>query len=101
MIIYNVTCKVDHACASAWLHWMRNEHIPEIISTGCFTHATILRLLDQDEEDGVTYAIQYHANDRSNYDDYIDHHANTMRKKATEKWRDQFISFRSVMEVVN
>jgi hypothetical protein len=101
MIVYNVTVKLEHPIADEWLEWLRKEHIPDIINTGCFTHATILRLLDQEEDNTVTYAIQYHATDLLKYNDYIEHFANAMRKKATEKWRDQFISFRTVMEVVN
>ncbi len=101
MIIYNVTVKLDLSIADQWIEWLKKEHIPDLINTGCFTHASILRLLEQEEDNCVTYAIQYHATDLSKYNDYIEHYADTMRKKATEKWRDQFISFRTVMEVVN
>lgn len=101
MIIYNITIKVDHAIAAAWLDWEKKEHIPDVLQTGCFTHANILRILDTDDEEGVTYAVQYHAPDKSHYDQYIREFANGLRKKATEKWGDRFIAFRTVMELVN
>ncbi len=101
MIIYNVTIKVNHAIAAAWLDWLKKEHIPDIIQTGLFTHATILHLIETDDEEGVTYAVQYHALNKINYDQYIKQFAEEMRKKAREKWGDRFIAFRSVMEVVN
>jgi len=100
-IVYNVTIKVDHRIAERWLQWMKKEHIPDIIATLCFTHATILRLLEADETEGPTYAIQYHAESKAFYNRYIEIFAESMRKKATEKWGDQFIAFRSVLEVVN
>ncbi len=100
-IIYNVTTKVDHRIAGEWLSWLKEEHIPDIISTGCFTNAVILRLIEVDETEGPTYAIQYHAASKALYNRYIETFAETMRKKATEKWGDKFISFRSVLQVVN
>lgn len=101
MIIYNVTVKTDHSIARAWLAWLKEEHIPEVISTGCFTHATVLHLLEVDESDGITYAVQYHSENKELYDRYISEFAGEMRRRATEKWGDKFIAFRSVMEVVH
>ena len=31
MYIYNVTVKVDHTIVKAWVHWLKKEHIPEVI----------------------------------------------------------------------
>lgn len=101
MIIYNVTTKVDHTVAADWLNWLTTEHIPGIIATRCFTHATILHLLEVDDTEGVTYAVQYHAVDKSLYDRYLQQFAGDMRAKAMEKWGNKFIAFRSLMEVVH
>lgn len=101
MIIYNVTSKVDHSIAEDWLSWLQQEHIPEVIATGCFTHARVLRLLEVDETDGLTYAIQYHAESKALYNRYIREFSPELRKKGTEKWGEKFIAFRSVMEIVH
>ncbi|MDZ4793142.1 MAG: DUF4286 family protein [Bacteroidota bacterium] len=101
MIIYNVTTKVEHTVAAAWLNWLTAEHIPAIIATGCFTHATVLHLLEVDDPEGVTYAVQYHAADKLLYDRYLQQFAGEMRAKAMDKWGNKFIAFRSIMEVVH
>jgi hypothetical protein len=100
MIIYNVTVKVTNDIATAWLDWLQKEHIPDMISTGCFTHANVLHLYEQDDDEGVTYAVQYHALNQDLYQKYLDIHAPVMRKKGQEKWGDHFIAFRSVMKIV-
>jgi len=101
MIIYNVTVQVERPIADNWLAWLREEHIPDIISTGCFTQATILRLLETDETEGPTYAVQYQAESHVLYNQYIEKYSEAMRKKGTDKWGNQFIAFRTVMEVVH
>lgn len=101
MFIYNVTIKVNHSIAKDWLRWLKEEHIPDILQTGCFTNATILHLVENDDEEGITYAIQYHAESKANYNRYIENFANEMRKKSIDKWADNFIAFRTVMQIVN
>ncbi len=101
MFIYNVTIKVDQAIAEQWLRWLKEEHIPEVLETECFTEARILRLLEVDDSSGPTYAIQYSAESKALYNRYITTFATEMRDRSFKKWGDQFIAFRSVMQVVN
>jgi hypothetical protein len=100
MIIYNVTVKVDHSIAAPWLQWIKEEHIPDIISTGCFVKASVLQLLEVDDADGPTYAVQYHAESKALYNQYIQKFSDTLRKKGIDKWGNKTIAFRSVMQVV-
>lgn len=100
MIIYNITTKVTNSIATEWLQWIQEEHIPEIVSTGCFSHATVLHLLETDDTEGPTYAVQYFAESRHNYEVYIENFAEEFRLKSFNKWGNQFISFRSLMQIV-
>jgi hypothetical protein len=100
MIIYNVTVKVDGGIADAWLEWLLNEHIPDIMATDCFTDNKVVRLLEVDDSEGPTYAIQYHAASKALYNEYITKYAETMRQRSYSKWGERFIAFRSVMQVV-
>ncbi len=100
MVIYNVTSKVEHSIAADWLQWIRDEHIGDLVSTGCFTHATVLRMIETDETDGLTYAVQYHAPDQKAYNYYIQQYAARMQEKSFSRWGDKVISFRSVLQVI-
>jgi hypothetical protein len=101
MFIYNVTIKVMHEIQEEWLFWLTEEHIPEVLGTGCFSGHRVLRLLETDETEGVTFAVQYEAESKSLYNHYIDKHASLLREKSYHKWGDRFIAFRTVMQVVN
>jgi len=100
MIIYNVTVKVEGIIADKWLQWLLNEHIPGIMQTNCFVDYKVVRLLEVDDSEGPTYAIQYYAKSKVDYDLYIEMYADNMRKLSFEKWSEQFMAFRSVMEVI-
>jgi len=101
MIVYNITTKVHSSIHNEWLQWMQTEHIPQIMTTGCFRSSAILRLLEVDDSEGPTYAIQFKAESKAQYNRYIEIHAPVMRERSFEKWGDKFIAFRSVMQVVN
>lgn len=101
MIIYNVTVKVEPAIAEEWLKWLRGEHIPEVLGTGCFEEATLLQLVDTDESEGLTFAIQYRAGDRESVDRYLEKYARDLREKGTSRWGNQFVAFRSLLKVIN
>jgi hypothetical protein len=100
MILYNVTIKVEQQIADEWLQWLLKDHIPSIMQTHCFIDYKVVRLLEVDDREGPTYAIQYYAESKADYNRYIEIHASTMRKLSFEKWGERFIAFRSVMEVV-
>jgi len=101
MIVYNITTKVHTSIDSDWLSWMQNEHIPQILATECFTGASVLRLMEIDDSEGPTYAVQFRADSKAQYNRYIELHAPKMRQHSFDKWGDKFIAFRSLMEVVN
>ncbi len=101
MFIYNVTIKIHEPIHAAWLQWLKEEHVPEVLATNCFTNATIVRLLEVDDREGPTYAVQYAAESKAMYNQYIEKFAAAMRQKSFDKWGNQFIAFRSLMQVVN
>lgn len=101
MIIYNVTIKVDWAIHDKWMEWLKQEHIPSMLQTGCFHDSKILRLLETDDYDGPTYAIQYHAFSSEDYKKFILYHAPSLVKYGNDQWGQQTVAFSSVMEVLH
>ncbi|MGZ3880616.1 MAG: DUF4286 family protein [Flavisolibacter sp.] len=99
-IIYNVTTKVEPTIAETWVQWLLDEHISSVMKTKCFVDYKVVRLLDVDDSEGPTYAVQYTAESKADYNRYIELFASQISKRAFEKWSDCFISFGSVMEVV-
>ncbi len=100
MYIYNVTIKVELHRADAWLEWMKAKHIPDVMATGYFTESRICRILDEDDFEGVTYAVQYTCNDLNDFLQYKALHAPALQKDAFDNFGSDFIAFRTLMEIL-
>ena len=100
-IVYNITIKIDPQIENEWVEWQKNENIPDVMSIGLFTEYKFYRLLEQDETEGITYVIQYYASSLENYKRFIDEYALQFQKKCFERWKHQYIDFRTVMQIVN
>jgi hypothetical protein len=101
MIVYNVTTKVATPLATQWLHWMQTIHIPQVMQTNCFTYHKVMQLLEVDDSEGPTYVVQYFAESKSLYNQYIDKFATALRAETLQKWGENIIAFRSVLQLVN
>lgn len=101
MYIYNVTIKLTWSIHEDWLKWMQEKHLNDVMATECFTRYQFVRLLDVDEEDGPTYAIQYYCDSKALYNLYIEKFAPQLRQDGTNLFGNQFIGFRSLMQIVD
>ena len=101
MISYNLSIKIDPKIENDWIQWVKQEYLPAIVQTGLFKDQKFHRLLYQDERDGITFIIQLSADSIENYKNYLKKFSSTFQKKMSERWKHQFVSFHTVMEIVN
>ena len=101
MTVFNNTIKVHHSIKTQWLQWMIEEHIPAVMKTGMFDDYKMYHLTEQDDDEGVTYTIQYFTTTENRYQQYLNEFASSLQQKAFDKWGDLFIGFQTVMQLVN
>lgn len=99
-IVYNVTVSVDPEIHEEWITWMKNIHIPDVMNTGKFLHNRILRVHGE-EENGVTYAVQYTARNRGELDSYFQDHAPQLQKDHLDKYGNRAVAFRTILEILH
>jgi hypothetical protein len=100
MIVYNITCKVRWNILEAWLAWQLEEQIPATMATGLFDSHRIYRLLEQDEDEGPTFVMQYHTSSAERYRQFVIEYAPALQQAGWDRWGDGFIAFRTLMESV-
>ena len=99
MILYNVTSSIEPAVADKWLDYMRGTHMPEVMETGFFLKSQLCRLLHE-ENDGVTYAAQYYCLSEEQLEEYQRACAPALRADMEKHFAGQYVSFRTILEVV-
>jgi len=99
MIIYNVTVKIDNEVHDEWLNWMKTVHIPDVLKTGKFLENKLCKVL-VDDTDGTNYSIQYTAKDMDTLNTYFEEDAPALQAEHTERYKDKFVAFRTLLEVV-
>lgn len=100
MIIYSVTININESVHDKWLKWMQDTHIPEVLGTGKFINAKIAKVLVEEEMGGITYSIQYTAENKEILDKYYAEDSEKMREEVTKKFGDKFVAFRTELAVV-
>ncbi|KIX21124.1 hypothetical protein SY27_10180 [Flavobacterium sp. 316] len=101
MIIYNVTINIDKSVHDQWLQWMRNKHIDDVLATGLFTSARMVKVLVDEEMGGTTYSVQYFTDSRSKLEDYYKNHAPRLRQEGFELFADKMLAFRTELEIMS
>ena len=97
MIVYNVTYKVRWNILDKWLAWQQSVHISAHMATGLFDDHRFFRLLEQDEEEGPTYIIQYFTTSLERYRQFMIEFAPALQRVSWDMWGDGFIAFRTLM----
>ena len=100
MIVYNVTVKVDLAVHELWVKWMKEDHIPKVLETGCFTEYKFYRIMEENQADGMTYAVQYMTPELSKYFDYHEEYAQGLQKESKDTWGERYAAFRTLLREV-
>ena len=95
MVTYEVTATVAPELAASYEAYMRHEHIPALLATGCFTAARFSR-----GEPG-RYLMRYDAPDRAALDRYLAGGADLLRAEFTAKFPSGVALTRAVWEVLH
>jgi hypothetical protein len=100
MILYNITVILDEAIEADWLNWINQSFVPEALSSNLLVSNRILKILDSPNE-GVTYCLQFIADDIHNYNQFKDTHAAALLDSHTLKFKNQSVFFSTVMEFIS
>jgi hypothetical protein len=98
MIIYNVTINIDESVHDKWLTWMQQKHISDVLATGLFKNAKMVKVMVEEEMGGATYAIQYFTDSRAKLEEYYEKHAPRLRQEGLELFADKMLAFRTELE---
>ena len=101
MIIYNVTTNIHESVHDQWMTWMQEKHINDVLATGKFSSARMVKVLIEEEMGGITYSIQYITENKETLQRYYDEDAPRLREEALALFGDKMLAFRTELELIS
>ncbi len=101
MIIYNVTINIHESLHDQWLSWMQQKHIPEILATGKFSSARLVKVLIEEEMGGTTYSAQFATDSKATLEKYYLEDAPRLREESLQLFGDKMLAFRTELELIS
>jgi phosphoribosylamine-glycine ligase len=80
---------------------MQQKHIPEILATGKFSTARLVKVLIEEEMGGITYSVQYTTDSKATLDKYYLEDAPKLRDEALQLFGDKMLAFRTELELIS
>jgi phosphoribosylamine-glycine ligase len=81
--------------------WMQHKHIPEVLATGKFSSARMVRVLIEEEMGGTTYSVQYTTDSKATLEKYYREDAPKLREEGIKLFGDKMLSFRTELELIS
>jgi len=101
MILYNVTINIHESVHDQWMQWMQEKHINDVLATGKFTAARMVKVLVEEDMGGTTYSIQYTCADKDTLQQYYDEDAPRLREEGHRLFGDKMLAFRTELELIS
>ena len=101
MILYNVTINIHESVHGQWMQWMQEKHINDVLATGKFSSARLVKVLIEEEMGGTTYSIQYATDSKETLQRYYDEDAPRLREEGLKLFGDKMLAFRTELELIS
>jgi phosphoribosylamine-glycine ligase len=101
MILYNVTINIHESVHDQWMDWMQTKHIADVLATGKFTSARMVKVLVEEEMGGTTYSIQYTTDSKETLEKYYNEDAPRLRDEGYQLFGEKMLAFRTELELIS
>ena len=101
MILYNITFNIEPEIKSEWHTFMKNVYLPFVLETNLFFDVKMFRLLNEAENEGITYSVQFFAHSLEMANTYLENYAPKIVEIHNESFRHKHVSFMTILESVD
>jgi hypothetical protein len=94
MLTYEVTATVEERLRASYVEYMRGEHIPAVLATGCFAGAVF-----EQASDG-RFRVRYQSPSQAKLELYMRDHTARLREEFSVHFPSGVVLFREVWSEV-
>lgn len=99
MIVYNVTCNVAPEVEKQWLEWV-DLQLNEISKSDKINAATILKVNNNPNSEGVIYALQYHIYNHDSLQNFLKKEDQVLKEQIKVQFGEAVLHFSSQLEII-
>ena len=100
MLLYNVTVGIDKDSEEEWLRYMKDKHIPDVLHTGLFVSHKMYKVLHDQEDNTISYSIQYFAKRIEDVQKYLETFAPALIEEHRKKFHNRHVTFMTLLDEV-
>lgn len=100
MLIFNTTYKVAGSITEKWISWVQQNHIPFMLADKQFSRPQIAKIVGSDDEQGVSYSVQFHITDMPSLMNWHKQNATEFQKHFQSAFGNDVQFFTTVLELV-
>jgi hypothetical protein len=101
MFLYNITFNIEPEIREQWINWMKIEYFPFVLNTGHFESFRFFKLLNETENQGFTYSVQFFAKSLNEVNQYLEHSAHEIIDRHNLLFKYKHVSFMTILEEVD
>jgi len=99
-ILINDTIRIDHKHESDWLEWIKRIALPSMMKSGWFESYKITKILGDEGNDGVSYAVQSICRNNEAYEHFIKELDLKIQTEQMNRFKGQYGAFRTLLEII-
>ncbi len=100
MYIYNITFNVDPEIEQAWLHYIQNTFIPQMLKSGLLNKSVTSKIM-VDEAQGTSYSIQFMADKQEDLKKFIKEELYPILNQLHLKFSPKMVYFATELDVID
>jgi hypothetical protein len=100
MFLFNNTIGIDRVVEQRWLSWLKETHIPTVMNTGLFIEFKMYKVLHENEDDTISYSIQFFSTTIDNVQQYLENFAPTHAAELQKEFKNRHVAFRTLLQEI-
>lgn len=98
IFLYNVTIGVDKEIEKEWLSWIKQYYLPKAMQTGAFSEYKIYKVLTHEDENSVSYSIQYFSDAIEKIVQYLNNDGKVLVEEHRNRFKDKHVVFNTLLQ---
>ena len=101
MIVYNTTFHIDNSVIEEGLVYLKTVYIPKASSGGFLLNPLLRRVIQNKEEEGVSFSVQFHVKNVDTLNHWLDIEGMTLQKELVKRFGHKVAGFTTLLEEID